>query len=120
MADSNLGLQSLLMGTTVLNVANRVGTGGAGGQETGASLFPSSSADPASGVSAGMVRGRCRSCLRCCSTSARVIAWLESAALWVLFNIPSPMSPAFWPICPAVGEACRLRDVILPGLAVLL
>lgn len=30
-----------------------------------------------------------------------------SAAIWVLFNIPPPVSPALWPICPADGEVCR-------------
>lgn len=38
---------------------------------------------------------------------------LGQLAICILFSIPTPVSPALWPICPAEGEACKQRTVSL-------
>ena len=37
---------------------------------------------------------------------------LGQLAICPLFSIPSPGSPALWPICPTEGEVCRQRRPI--------
>lgn len=107
--------------TTVLNLASV-------GREWGdwSLSFPSSDAHPshqlfARGVSTAMVGGAFKE-LSLILLNLRHVesGCLGQLAICVLFSIPTPVSPALWPICPAEGEVCRQRDADLPVLAVFL